>query len=150
MDREFYSYQKFVKDIETLTPTLSRKNFDGIVAISRGGLTLAHFLSEKLDIRRVFSIGAISYEKEKQLENLSIFGVPDLREFQKVLIVDDISDSGRTLNGVSLNLQSSFPEVEFQTLSIFYKTSSAHKPDYYLHQTENWIDFFWSGEIDGI
>jgi xanthine phosphoribosyltransferase len=143
MEKEFYSFEDFLKDINEFEETLKREEFSSIIAISRGGLTFAHFLSEKLNIRLVHSIGAISYNETERLSNIRIFDIPE-NVGQKVLIVDDIADSGRTLSEVLKRLKNSFQETEFKTATLFYKETSCFTPNLYKHKTKNWIDFFWN------
>jgi len=134
-----YTYNDFHKDLQHLN--ISKP--DSIVAIARGGLTLAHHLAEIFDIREVFAINAISYDKTQKKENLHIFNIPDLQNFKNVLVVDDISDSGDTFIEVLKILKQKYPTINFKTLSIFYKPTSKFKPDFYFHETNEWIRFFW-------
>ncbi len=136
---KYYSYNDFQNDLNNLNINKP----DAIVAIARGGLTLSHHLAEILDIREVFSINAISYEKNKKKDNIKIFNIPNLNGFKKILIVDDISDSGDTFIKVLKILKEKYPTLEFSTLSIFYKPTSKFKPDFYFHKTDEWINFFW-------
>jgi 4-diphosphocytidyl-2-C-methyl-D-erythritol kinase len=144
MDKFFYNQQQFIDDMGKIRFSIERENFDGVVAISRGGFTFAHAISEVLNIRKLFSIGAISYNDQDRLESINIFNIPDLNGLTKVLIVDDISDSGRTLNKILDKLEEKFPDTVFKTVTLFYKPSSLHKPDIFLYKTDKWIDFFWS------
>ena len=142
-----YKYSQFIKDINKAKYILEKSDISAIIAISRGGLTLAHFLGERLDIRRVYSINSISYNGNEKLKEINIFGIPNLESEQTILIVDDIADSGRTLNKVINILQDRYPDREFLTFTIFYKESSIIKPNYFIYQAKDkWINFFW--EID--
>ena len=134
-----YKYDEFKKDLKNLN--ISKP--DVIVAIARGGLTLAHHLAEIFEIREVFTINAVSYNKTQKTEKIDIFNIPDLNGFQDVLIVDDISDSGDTFIKVTNILKEKYPNLNLKTLSIFYKPTSKFKPDFYFHKTDEWIKFFW-------
>jgi xanthine phosphoribosyltransferase len=142
LTKEFYSYEKFREDIYNSISVLEKENFDAIIGISRGGLTFSHFLAENLDIRQVYSIGAISYNETEKLDDLQLYGIPNFQNEKKILIVDDIADSGRTLQE-TLNHFQKF-SIEFKTATIFYKESSVFKPNFFFHKTENWIEFFWN------
>ncbi|EJF06456.1 putative phosphoribosyltransferase [Thiovulum sp. ES] len=143
MTKEFYSYEKFREDISNSIPILEKENFDAIIGISRGGLTFSHFLAENLDIRRVYSVGTISYNETEKLDDLQLYGIPNFQNEKKILVADDIADSGRTLQKISQHL-SKFSEINFQTATIFYKESSVFQPNFFFHKTENWIEFFWN------
>jgi len=101
------------------------------------------FYTEKFNIREVFTINAISYDKTKKLNKIDIFNIPDLKNFKNILIVDDISDSGGTFIEVLKILKEKYPHKNYKTISIFYKPSSKFKPDFYFHKTNEWINFFW-------
>jgi len=134
-----YTFDEFKNDLNQL----KIKKPDAILAIARGGLTFAHHLAEKLDMREVFSINAVSYEKDKKLDNIHIFNIPDLQNYENILVVDDISDSGDTFIEVLNLLKQKYPDKIYKTISIFYKPSSKFKPDYFFHETNEWINFFW-------
>jgi len=134
-----YTYEHFQQDLSNLNIPKP----DAIVAIARGGLTLSHHLAEIFDIREVFAINAISYNKTQKKEKIDIFNIPNLHGFKNILIVDDISDSGDTFIKVLKLLKTKYPDLNFKTLSIFYKPTSKFKPDFYFHETDEWIRFFW-------
>ena len=134
-----YTFNEFKRDLQNLTI----KKPDAILAIARGGLTFAHHLAEKLNIREVFSINAISYDKDKKLDSINIFNIPDLKNYENILVVDDISDSGDTFIEVLKVLKEHYPNKIFKTIAIYYKPTSKFKPDIYFHKTEEWINFFW-------
>jgi len=138
-----YKYEQFIQDITKSRDLLQSYKPSSIVGVARGGLTFAHFLAEALDIRKVFAINSVSYSEKERLKNIEIFGVPELRDEQDILIVDDIADSGRTLKEIIKILQNRYPDSNFKTFTLFYKESSIFKPDYYLYTTEEWIKFFW-------
>ena len=87
-----YTYQEFIKDINAI----SLPPFDALIAIARGGMTIAHFLAEKYETREVYTINAISYENENKLGKPKIFNIPNLENKKRVILIDDISDSGET------------------------------------------------------
>ena len=142
----FYTYEEFIKDIETLENEIKKFNPDTFLAIARGGMTIAHFLAERLNIRDVYVLNAISYENEKKLGKPKIFNIPNLTKRKKVLIIDDISDSGETLYNTLKILKNKYPNTEFKTLTLFYKEKTKLIPDITLKKTDKWIVFFWDDE----
>ena len=72
----FYTYEEFIKDVETLEKEIKKFAPDTLIAIARGGMSLAHFLAERLNIRNVYTLTAISYENEKKLSRPKIFNIP--------------------------------------------------------------------------
>ena len=144
MEKIYYNCENFQKDVLVLKEKLNSLNdISVIIPIARGGLTFAHKLGEILNIRNVSSINAISYDGDKKLKNIKIFGEPNLLNLKTALIVDDISDSGRTLKTVVDFLKAKYPDINILTATIFINPKTEFIPDFYLHKTEKWINFFW-------
>ncbi len=66
MEKRYYSYEDFLADSKDLTEKIDWK-FDSIIAIARGGMSLAHLLGEYYDIREVYCINTIGYEDTTKL-----------------------------------------------------------------------------------
>lgn len=146
MEKHYYPYEDFLADTIDLTEKIDW-TFDSIIAIARGGMTLAHLLGEYYDIREVYSINTIGYEDTTKLESVKVFNIPELNEAKSVLIVDDIVDSGDTLVEVLKVLRQMYPTVIFKTASLFYKKSAKIAPDWYVQEADKWIEFFWTEDI---
>lgn len=121
--------------------------FELILGVSRGGLSISHFMGEALNIRNICTINSIRYEEDKKLDSFNIFNIPNLSKASKVLIVDDIIDSGETMNEILKELKKSYPLCEFKVASLFYKKSAIIKPDFSVKQAKTWIDFFWQVDL---
>ena len=146
MQKTYYPYEEFRDDLKLLTEKIDQ-NFDAILGIARGGLSMAQLLGEYYDLREVNSINTIGYEDTHKNESIEIFNIPELKSSTKVLIVDDIVDSGDTLVEVLAVLQLKYPSVTFITASIFYKKTAKITPTWYLKEPKGWIDFFWSVDL---
>ncbi|WP_457606964.1 phosphoribosyltransferase [Nitratifractor sp.] len=146
MEKTYYSYEEFVRDMRELNHLVRDYNPDTLLAIARGGLTMGHFLANAMDTRRLFVLNSIHYEGDRKLDTLKIFNIPDLSDARRVLILDDIADSGETLVGVLDELERRYPEVEFRIATLFDKPGSLIRPDFTIREAPSWIDFFW--EID--
>lgn len=146
MDKIYYPYEEFRDDLKILTGKIDQ-DFDAILGIARGGLSMAQLLGEYYDLREVYSINTIGYEDTHKNERVEIFNIPELKSSTKVLIVDDIVDSGDTLLEVLAVLQSRYPNVTFVTASIFYKKTAKIRPTWYVKEPKGWIDFFWSVDL---
>jgi xanthine phosphoribosyltransferase len=117
------------------------------LGISRGGLTISHFMGEALNIRNVFTINSIHYDGVRKLDTFNIFNIPNLINASKVLIVDDIVDSGETMVEVFKILKEKFPMCEFKLASLFYKKTALVQPDFTVKEAPHWIDFFWEADL---
>ena len=139
----YYDYKRFCTDVQILSQQCKSFQPDAILAIARGGMTLAHALSMNFETRNLQSIRVESYDGDAQRENVTILGTCDLRGSKRVLVVDDIVDSGQTLAALMPMLHSEYPTCEFKTATLFTKSSALLQPDFSLHEAADWIDFFW-------
>ncbi|QOY54995.1 phosphoribosyltransferase [Candidatus Sulfurimonas marisnigri] len=144
---KYYSYENFKNDTNKLISQVKKSEFDVIVAVARGGLALSHVMAEGLNIRDVQSIRTELYDETCKREELTIFGSADFTDIKKVLVVDDIADSGDTLNAVMKHLRGCFKEVEFKSATLFYKKTSIYEPDFWVNEADDWIDFFWERDF---
>lgn len=144
----FYDYDSFEIDVKILARKI-RDDFkpDAIVGIARGGLTLAHCLSTALDTRNCFALNSIHYEDTKKLDTINIFNIPNLSECQKVLLVDDIIDSGESMVAIKKELLKFFPHLEFKVATIYYKPKALMIPDFSVKEADDWIEFFWDVKL---
>ena len=142
----YYPYSEFRDDLESLIEQIDQK-FDTIIPIARGGLTMAHLLSEYYNFREVYAINTIGYDDTQKLEKIKVFNIPDLQNVKRVLIVDDIVDSGDTLLEVLKVLKREYPTVRFLSASIFYKPTASIEPTWWVKEAIDWIDFFWTKDL---
>jgi len=138
-----YRYEQFVDDVKKLVRLTEGYAPDTIIGIARGGWTLAHAYASATDNRQLMSINSILYEGDQKGKQCEIFNVPELGKANKVLLMDDIVDSGETIKEVLSYLKNHFPDIEFKTASIYYKKTAVIQPDYALYETDEWIEFFW-------
>ena len=146
MQKTYYPYQEFREDLKTLTKKIDQ-TFDTLIPISRGGLSMGQMLGEYYDIREVYAINTIGYDDTRKLDEVRVFHVPELSKAQKVLVVDDIVDSGDTLVEVLKVLKEQYPLVTFFTASIFYKPTAIMEPTWWVKEPQGWIEFFWSEDL---
>jgi len=137
-----------LKDAGELTEKIGW-GFDAIIAIARGGMSLAHLLGEYYNLRSVYTINTIGYEDTRKRDRVQVFNVPQLDDAKSVLLVDDIVDSGDTLIEVLAHLQAKYPHIEYKTAALFYKKSAKIAPTWYVKEADAWIDFFWSVDLKG-
>jgi xanthine phosphoribosyltransferase len=146
MTKTYYPYKEFKTDLKTLTQKIDQE-FDAIVAVARGGLSMAQMLGEYYDIREVYAINTIGYNDTEKLDEVKVFNIPDLSGAKKVLIVDDIVDSGDTLVEVLKVLEHQYSHTVFYSATIFYKPTASIEPTWWVKNPEGWIEFFWSEDL---
>lgn len=147
MDKYYYTYEEFLDDVLELAKKVEDYNPDTLLAVARGGLTLGHFMAQAIDTRRLFVTNSVHYEKSQKLDTIEIFNIPDLSDAKNVLIIDDIIDSGDTLNALLNMLKERYPHVQFKLATIFYKPDALVQADFTLKEAHEWIDFFWEKDL---
>ena len=146
--KQYYSYAAFSKDTRELIQEVKDFEADAILAIARGGLTLAHAMAEGLDVRDVQSIRTELYDGACKRSDLTLFGECVFEEkIRRVLVVDDIADSGETLAFIMEYLKRTFPLIEFKSCALFYKKTSVYEPDVWINEANAWIEFFWEKDF---
>ncbi|WP_458699808.1 phosphoribosyltransferase [Sulfurospirillum sp. 1307] len=144
----FYSYDEFKTDVNLLAKEIKKYEPDVILAVARGGMTLGHFLAEALEMRDLYSINSIHYEETRKLDTIDIFNIPDLTKAKRVVIVDDIIDSGETMIEIKKVLADKYPHLDLKVASIYYKEKALLRPDFSAREATEWIEFFWDFQID--
>lgn len=145
---KYYSYENFRDDTNKLVKQMTEFEPQVIVGIARGGLTLAHCLAEGLNLREVQSLRTELYDDTNKREEITIFNSCRFSEdIKRVIIVDDISDSGDTLDVVMKDLISKHQYIEFKSATLFYKKTSIHKPNFWINEANEWIEFFWEKDF---
>jgi xanthine phosphoribosyltransferase len=139
----YYAYEQFVGDVKELVKLTKDYNPDTIIGIARGGWTLAHAYASATDNRQLMSINSILYEGDKKGDICKVFNIPNLSKAKRVILLDDIIDSGKTMKEVLSKLNNDFPNTEFKVASIYHKKSASIQADYSLHEATEWIEFFW-------
>jgi hypoxanthine phosphoribosyltransferase len=141
------------EDVDRITDELAEKiqesGFvpDYIIGITTGGLIPLYFLVKKLAIDNILTISATSYQKEEK-GNLVITYVPTIDlSGKKVLLVDEIAETGDTLHAISKKVLDMYSVAEIKTAVLAINTEKcAFKPDYHSVEANDWIVFPWEKE----
>ncbi len=128
----------------------SKKKFDLIIGIARGGIPVAMVIADqlgvKIDIINVKSYTGISKRgKPKIISTLT----EDVKR-KRVLVVDDLIDEGDTMDTVIDYLRRQ-GVGQLHTAVLFKKPWSKFDPEFYLEVLEKWVVFPWEhGEVSRI
>ncbi|MCB4747691.1 MAG: phosphoribosyltransferase domain-containing protein [Sulfurovum sp.] len=147
MTNIYYPYKTFIEDVKALVELTKDFKPDGLLGIARGGLTLTHAYAQATENRNLFIINSILYDGEVKRSHPKLLNLPELGCCKQVLILDDIVDSGETLKAVLRVLQERYPDIDFKSVVLFSKPNALIEPDYFLHETNEWIDFFWEKDF---
>src|SRR4051812_6205322 len=121
---------------------------DIVLGIARGGLLVAGAIGYALGVKNTFTMNVEFYTGvDERLDVPMILPpVPDLVDFAetKVLIADDVADTGMTLKLVQDFCEGKVAEVRSAVL--YEKPRSIVNCDYVWRRTDRWITFPWSAE----
>lgn len=136
------SWKDYHESAQKLAATLfaCKESVDEIIAISRGGLTLGHLLSDFLLVP-ISTIAIQSYTDIQTRGEIEITArLQRSIRGKRILLVDDVSDSGKTLKRAVTYLKRARAH-SITTLAMFYKPHSVFRPDFFAHKTTKWILF---------
>ncbi len=145
---EFFSptWDDIEEQIFRIARKMATESFypDVIVAILTGGVIPAKLFADILNMKNIKYIDIKFYRDVNQTESKPVIRavyVNDL-ENKKVLVVDDVSDTGETLEAVT-NVISMFSPRLIRTATLYVKPWSRKIPDYFGEQVGKWIIFPW-------
>lgn len=126
-------------------------DFDFVVAIARGGVLPARLICDFLNIHRLTSIQVRHYQKgAKELEQAKIIDPlqVDIKE-NKVLLIDDVNDSGKTLKAAVEHVESLGPDL-LKTAVLHEKSHTIHESDFTGEKLKKWkwLIYQWAATED--
>ncbi|HEY1899875.1 MAG TPA: phosphoribosyltransferase family protein [Steroidobacteraceae bacterium] len=156
MDKTFVSAESLLRDSFELGRLIVRSGYRPtfLVGMWRGGAPIGIAVQEVLDyhevptdhiaIRTSYYYGVDQREKIVRVHALDYL-VSRLDAEDRLLLVDDVFDSGRSLEAVVAELRRrcrrNLPQ-DIRTATVYYKpTRSALKPDYCVREVEQWLVF---------
>ena len=121
---------------------------DMVLAVARGGLLVAGAIGYALGVKNTFTMNVEFYTGiDERLEMPMLLPpVPDLVDFAetRVLVADDVADTGQTLALVKNFCSGKVAEVRAAVL--YEKPRSIVSCEYVWRRTDRWITFPWSAE----
>ncbi len=158
-DKRYLSGNEILRDSFRLARMIYDSPWDPdvLVVLWRGGapigIAVHEFFVYKGRRKEHLVVKCASYAGLQQTENLAVDltddGLAPVRPGSRVLVIDDVFDTGRTAMHVRDMLKARGADVRIATL--FWKPARNQtdgRPDYYLHATDQWIVF--PHELDGL
>jgi len=145
-DKSFpVSWDQFHRDARALAWRVASvsKEWKAIVTITRGGLVPAAIVSRELEIRVIETVCVASYhdyDTQGQIKTLKEISADLLAdEGEGVLIIDDLTDTGKTAELV----RSMIPKAHFAT--VYAKPKGMPQVDTFITEVsqDTWIFFPW-------
>jgi hypoxanthine phosphoribosyltransferase len=147
-EREVLTWDAFGAASRDLARDILKSGFepDIVVAIARGGLLLAGGIAYALGVKSCGAVNAEFYTGigTRLPEPIMMPPLLDAESIvgKKVLLVDDVSDSGRTLAMVVQLLETG--GADLRTVVLYTKPGTVYEPTYTWKRTDRWINFPWS------
>lgn len=147
-ERERLSWAQFGTATRDLARHVAADGYapDLILSIARGGLLLGAALGYALDVKNTWTMNVEFYTGiDERLEVPMILPpVPELVDLEsaRMLIADDVADTGETLRLVKEFCEGKVAEVRCAVL--YEKSRSLVACEYVWKRTDRWIDFPWS------
>jgi len=123
-------------------------DYDVMLVITRGGMVPACIVSERLNVRNILVAAVMFYtDVERTLDKPIFLQFPadPLLNGKRVLIVDDVWDSGRTIMAVRERVldASGRPETAVLHFKPARSSFSGARPDFFVDETDAWIVYPW-------
>lgn len=149
-EREVLTWEAFGAAVRELAEQVVAGGFvpDVVVAIARGGLVPGGAVAYALGTKGVGTMNVEFYTDVGETLPDPIFLDPTMDASvlagSRVLVVDDVADSGRTLELVMRTIRESGADA--RSAVIYTKPRSIVRPDFSWRNTDLWITFPWSAE----
>ena len=147
-ERETLTYETFGTAGRELAQQVADDGYepDLILAIARGGLFLGGALGYALDVKNIFVMNVEFYTGVDERLPVPVVLPPVLQAVDiagsRVLVVDDVADTGRTLQMVLDFCSGHVADV--RSAVVYEKPRSVVRCEYVWRRTDRWIDFCWS------
>jgi hypoxanthine phosphoribosyltransferase len=124
------------------------RGYDVMLVITRGGMVPACIISERLNLRNILVAAVMFYTAQEHTLDKPIFlqfPADPIINGKRVLIVDDVWDSGRTIMAVRERVLDAggYPETAVLHYKPNHTTYSDTRPDFYVDETDAWIVYPW-------
>ena len=121
---------------------------DIILTIARGGLLIGGALAYALSVKNCYVMNVEYYTGVDERLEFPVILPPPLTfvdvERARVLVADDVADTGHTLAAVHDYVAGQVGEVRSAVL--YQKPQSVIDCEYVWRRTDRWIDFPWSSQ----
>ena len=149
-EHEVLTYEMFGTAVRELAQQVVDSGYepDLVLSIARGGLGLGMGLGYALDVKNLSAVNVEFYTgiDERLDVPMMLPPTPDVVDLAglKILIADDVADTGKTLEIVRAFCADHVAEA--RSAVIYEKPGTVVLPDYVWRRTERWIDFPWSAD----
>jgi hypoxanthine phosphoribosyltransferase len=149
-EREIMDWTTYGRGMRELAQQIADDDYqpDMILAIARGGLFVAGSLGYALSVKNLYVMNLEYYTGIDARLDVPVMLPPYLHKIDltdaKILVADDVADTGHTLKAVHEFCQDVV--AESRTAVLYEKSHSLVKCDYVWKRTDQWINFPWSSD----
>ena len=158
LNKIYLDGQELLEDSFRLAAKIVKSGFKPsfMIAIWRGGVPMGIAVQEYLAYHGIqtdhISVRTASYSGiDNQTREIKVFGlnylIKNLRHEDRLLIVDDVFDTGRSIEAIIGQLRKrtrlNIPQ-DIRVAVPYYKSTrnqTDKPPDYYLHETKDWLKY---------
>lgn len=117
----------------------STYTFDTVIAIARGGFPIARFICDFLNIHHLGSLQITHYSAgATEVEQMRIIAPVNIEvEGKKILLIDDVNDTGKTLIAARDYIQAMHPAL-LKTAVLHEKPNTVFKVDFVAEKITQW------------
>ena len=159
VEKIYISADELLSDSFLLAEKIQHSGFkpDLLIGIWRGGAPVGVYVQEYLEYVGIatehFPIRTRSYTGINEQAEVEIQGLEHLinqvKPGDNVLLVDDVFDTGRTIQAILSQLTEQLTTDDLDSINIkaacpWYKPArnlTPQKPDFHLHETDHWLVF---------
>ena len=146
LEFEIPSWEQIYKMLIELADRIRKSYFepDVIVGVSRGGWAPARIMSDLLENPELANVRAEFYLGVAETKGEPVITQPVSASVKgkRVLVMDDVADTGKSLRLVKKHLLDE-GATDVKIATIYYKPWSVLTPDYYKKKTSLWVIFPW-------
>jgi len=140
MEKIYFTIEEMIDSIRNISEQLTNSNFDPevIISVNRGGCVPGIYLSHYIDKpHEVINIELRDSNTEPDLNSIR----EKIKQFNSVLIIDDINDSGKTIGVIKDLSKNLSTEIHFAVL--INKSESISKVEYYGKTVNSEVNDYW-------
>jgi hypothetical protein len=162
--KKFVTAQDLLRDSVELAQQVFNSGFRPtfLIALWRGGSTIGiavteYFAYKNEAIPHHGAVRTIAYNHNKLSGTIEIIGldyvVDQIKQGDKILVIDDVVDSGVTMKKFLHELQEKchgmITRDDIKVATVYYKPRTACiTPDFYVHESDEWLVF--PHELEGL
>ncbi len=149
--KRYLSWEEIQRLVDYLIRNYLSEPYDAMLVITRGGMVPGCLISEKIDLRNILVAAVVYYtDVDRTLDKPIFLQFPSdtLLAGKRVLVIDDVWDSGRTIMAVKERLD--VVNCHYNVAVLHFKPGrskfAGQGPDFHAEKTDDWLVYPWDRE----